>query len=197
MAFKQWCDCVNYESNSCNYDNTWADQQAVIALRQHPAIVSCLLIVLCADSWHFSGVLIMRTVSRQLQKTTRYECAALTSVIDFIHFISSVLLTTRQYFPTTLLPLEFLFSLTFSIWSMQLFSIASTFLSEKLSPSAPMRSFFHFLFLSFHYFFLLCRYFTLLFIISFIIYFLQTLLSLSHILSSPLLSFSVHCNLQC
>lgn len=115
---------MNYESNSSNYDNTWADQQAVIALRQQPAIVSCLLIVLCADSWHFSGVLIMRTVSRQLQKTTRYECAALTSVIDFIAYHAPIFPYNS---PPSLISLLLNFqhpiytTLTFSFQSLKLF----------------------------------------------------------------------------
>lgn len=156
MAFKQWCDCVNYESS--NYDNTWADQQAVIALRQHPTIVFCLLIVLCADSWHLSGVLIMRTVSRQLQKTTRYKCAALTSVIDFIRFILCVTHHT-QIFPYNSPPslislLNFQHpihtTLTFSFQLLKLF-FPWTIL-QKLSLSTPAHSFFISCFLSFHFF---------------------------------------------
>lgn len=39
----------------------------------------------CADSWHLNGVLIMRIVWRQLEKTTCFECTALTGVTD-LHF---------------------------------------------------------------------------------------------------------------
>lgn len=51
-----------------------------------------LLIVMCADSWHFTGVLIMRIVWRQLEKTTCFQCTALTRVIDLIFFPSLLFL---------------------------------------------------------------------------------------------------------
>lgn len=47
---------------------------------------------MCADSWHFTGVLIMRIVWRQLEKTTCFQCTALTRVIDLIFFPSLLFL---------------------------------------------------------------------------------------------------------
>lgn len=114
MAFKQCCDCVNYESNNSNYNNTLADQQAVIALLQHPPPHHCIFIVVCADSWHFSGVLIMRIVWRQLEKTTRFECAALTSVID-LPFFPSMLFPILPSSPIIVFYSSSLFSFNISI----------------------------------------------------------------------------------
>lgn len=86
MTLRRCPDCVNYESNYSEDNNTLADQQAVIALLPvTPPLFVFVLIVMCADSWHFRAVLIVRIVWRQLEKTTCFECTTLTGVID-LHF---------------------------------------------------------------------------------------------------------------
>lgn len=68
---------------------------------------------MCADLWHFSSKLIMRTVWRQLEKTICIECTALTSVIDLHFFLSC-------YSPSPLLPLW----LSFFVVSFPLISLS-------------------------------------------------------------------------
>lgn len=65
VTFKHCPDCVNYESNYSS-NNTLADRQAFIALLQSSfiffSIFVFLLVGMCADSWHFIYVHIMRIV---------------------------------------------------------------------------------------------------------------------------------------
>lgn len=137
MIFKQCPDCVNYESNYCNNNNsTLTDQQAVISSLQHPYFLpaprSSVCLFMCADSWHFNGVVLMRVVWGQLEKTKCFWCTALTGVIN-LHFFLSAISQCLPHFGSSsiftflskyLLPPSLFCLLTFCAFSSSSFSLS-------------------------------------------------------------------------